>query len=365
MPFLVIALLLSQPLEPGQLELSKLAYTVRDWKTGSQGHASFSPVFEGDPSTSKCLPVEGWFTLGFGRKVRVEGLTWYPGSVGTPDSVNARPAKVIIAVDGARQAMWSLEDPLGDVGDAGAVMGFEKQRRLSPHELSMPAELKLGDAGVVTEFLNFQLAAVYPGTADACFGKIVPKIFEVPASTEPVLRYDGADFKKVCPKCTTRLGDRMETAQGQSQLSERGRLHWVDKPFDGDLATAWCEDGEGDGISHKFGFELKEDVRLEGFYLHGGYFKTEAILKLNHRLKRARVRLNGKQEFDFALEDPAARSFDEVKKKPVFVRLPPELRTIPVRRMSLMILEVYKGTRHTDTCVSEVKPIIEPLPAAP
>ena len=50
-----------------------------------------------------------------------------------------------------------------------------------------------------------------------------------------------------------------------------------------------------------------------------------------------------------------------MKAKPAYVRLPAELRDKPVQRMSLMILEVYKGTKYDDTCVSELKPIIAPL----
>jgi len=148
---------------------------------------------------------------------------------------------------------------------------------------------------------------------------------------------------------------------------------------DMDLTTAWVPANKG-GIGDWIEFEFKEKDSLEqvtSLFLVNGYHKNQTSYELNNRVKRLKVTLIYSNEYTdtvfFTLPDAPYQPlnlitlpyqsnytsysgqefYDQEYYKPSPV-LDLFLADTYVKNIRLTILDVYKGTRYDDTCISEI-----------
>ena len=103
---------------------------------------------------------------------------------------------------------------------------------------------------------------------------------------------------------------------------------------------SWCEGANGDGIGSKITIHFVKESKIESLFIKNGFGDPE-YFSMNNRVKEIRVRGDiGK--CDCTLKD--SPEFQEVKLKE-----PVSGRTIVIE-----ILSVYKGTKYSDTCFTEI-----------
>ncbi|XOK64932.1 NADase-type glycan-binding domain-containing protein [Paenibacillus elgii] len=108
---------------------------------------------------------------------------------------------------------------------------------------------------------------------------------------------------------------------------------------DGNTKTGWCEGIKGDGIGETVTFEFGEHREVSGIDLINGLAQSLQTFKANNRVKSL------KAEFSDGSSEILNASFVQMnfdkKVKTSFIKL--------------TILEVEKGDKYSDTCMSEVR----------
>ncbi|MFM2393890.1 MAG: hypothetical protein RLZZ546_1872 [Bacteroidota bacterium] len=139
--------------------------------------------------------------------------------------------------------------------------------------------------------------------------------------------------------------------------------------IDRDFNTAWAEGKEDSGLGEKIIINLN-DCTINAICLINGYAKNEETFYNNNRIKKARI------EFEFVKEGDLDDNYaDELSKEFEFVEfadLPYKsvnkdnfahlisivadfgYLSMKMRKITLTILEVYKGKKFNDTCLSEI-----------
>jgi hypothetical protein len=133
--------------------------------------------------------------------------------------------------------------------------------------------------------------------------------------------------------------------------------------FDGDPATAWVEGVSGPGVGQSLTIDITPYTaggKISGYYMVdkigiiNGYASTPDIFYKNNRIKHLKVDYES-QYFDngefidkreskvFALRDTMEMQYME---------FPDPVR---IASFSLTVLDVYKGSRYDDTCISEIQ----------
>ena len=152
------------------------------------------------------------------------------------------------------------------------------------------------------------------------------------------------------------------SSDGGGDIVSGDEYYGVKKLTDGDPRTAWVEGVSGYGIGE--GFEVSNSSFFESYLeVYNGYQKTPKTWKENSRVKKLKLYINnlpvcfieledvmGPQGFDFRdvfaelIDDeivfgyPFFRDVSENESEPVFFE----------------IIEVYKGTKYSDVCISEI-----------
>jgi hypothetical protein len=150
--------------------------------------------------------------------------------------------------------------------------------------------------------------------------------------------------------------------------------YYPEKVFDGDIRTVWAEEEEryntessqdavytGEGLGEWVKIYISEEVslksvsphkqfgymkplRLSGIRIINGYVKSRDTYNMNNRIKKAEIILSDGTSFIFTLEDDTMdfQTLDFGKE-------------ITTRYITIKILEVYKGSKFNDTCISEIE----------
>ena len=134
--------------------------------------------------------------------------------------------------------------------------------------------------------------------------------------------------------------------------------------LDGDFQTAWVEGVGGDGLGEKIEIEL-EEYPLAAICLLNGYTKNSDTYVANNRIKKIRVE---RELTDF--DDPSKMRVEteEIELKDLgYVKVDENTLGqiisvvgdygegyMRVQKITLTILEVYKGSKYSDTCISEI-----------
>jgi hypothetical protein len=134
--------------------------------------------------------------------------------------------------------------------------------------------------------------------------------------------------------------------------------------FDFDFNTAWAEGINGDGIGEKIEIELNK-YPLVAICLINGYTKNADLYKSNNRIKKLKIDIeyvdykdstkldiesNEVVLKDFEFQDVSKNNFGSIIS--VIGDYGEGYRQIT--KITLTVLDVYKGIKYTDTCISEL-----------
>jgi hypothetical protein len=205
--------------------------------------------------------------------------------------------------------------------------------------------------------------------------KVSPKGYSV---TDDIIRWEFENFNlkkaknlKVVYDDTARLmsdfvaSERLPShlvkqVKGLSSLKDPAHPGKYDPSMvlDKDLGTAWCEGVVDDGMGQSLSFELKDSV-IFGIGIINGYAKNKAVYEGNNRIKRIKVitvQKNGEKREEVV--DLPTRDFNKLNRQAVapFIDWIADFGDAyaTTKSIALVIEEVYPGTKHRDTCISEV-----------
>ncbi len=124
--------------------------------------------------------------------------------------------------------------------------------------------------------------------------------------------------------------------------------HAIDK----NPSTAWVESAQGDGIGEWIKIDFLRSATVSGMYIKNGYFRTEDRLVQNNRVKRLKVHFSDGTNEVFDLPDPINENFNQMTNGQGYkINFSKKIITSYVK---VEILEVYKGTKWKDTCISDI-----------
>jgi len=116
--------------------------------------------------------------------------------------------------------------------------------------------------------------------------------------------------------------------------------------YDDDTRTAWVEGAQGNGIGEWIKIYLQnkwnENNIFNELHLLTGYNKNEKVFKENNRIKKALIEFSSGQNITVNFIDTINYQIVPIHKQ-------------TIKWAKITILEVYKGTKYNDTCISEVK----------
>lgn len=115
----------------------------------------------------------------------------------------------------------------------------------------------------------------------------------------------------------------------------------------------WCEGVEGPGVGQSIEIVPTQRLPLLALELLPGHHRSKALFARNNRPASLEIVLNGSHRFTAALAD-----------EPLEHLLVVEGYREPVKKIELVIKEVYKGSKYDDTCIAQLK-LVSRLPAPP
>lgn len=131
-----------------------------------------------------------------------------------------------------------------------------------------------------------------------------------------------------------------------SQLIENNRpsdAYQARHLVDGKDSTCWAEGVEGPGTAEWIQFGFDTPKMLKALKIIAGYTKTPAVYQANNRVKKLMLVFSDGESQTVNLADQYG-----------FQRILID-RDKPTRFVKLVIMEVYKGSRYDDTCISEIE----------
>lgn len=123
-----------------------------------------------------------------------------------------------------------------------------------------------------------------------------------------------------------------------------GKLYSVRGLIDDNPQTAWVEGKEDEGIGEWVEFIFDPIREIKTIKLINGYARSEELFKANNRVKRAEISFDGKRF-------PIEMEFKDMVMEPHIIKFPNPIRA---ERVRITILDVYKGAKYNDTCISEI-----------
>jgi hypothetical protein len=159
------------------------------------------------------------------------------------------------------------------------------------------------------------------------------------------------------PGCSWYCGGLVERITASSVLPAQGDFTY-DAKNAGDFSykTAWVEGVKGPGIGEYLEYAFApESSRVHEIKIANGYIKSEKAYKENARVKRLKLYHNGKAYAILNLKDERSEQVFTVGPFGFeYYKLDDEKRPTKSWTLRFEILEVYPGTRFTDTAISEI-----------
>jgi hypothetical protein len=119
------------------------------------------------------------------------------------------------------------------------------------------------------------------------------------------------------------------------------------KLYDQNKNTSYSEAIFGDGINSEIKFYFNDYITLTRIKLFNGYLEKEKYFKLNNRIKKIKIigydNTKIVEEEIIELEDTDIKQIINLKNNIVNINI-----------IKVLILEVYKGSKYNDTCLSEI-----------
>lgn len=169
----------------------------------------------------------------------------------------------------------------------------------------------------------------------------------------------GPMYDHSCSGCNSQEPcEAVTQVEASSTLQEGHTTYAAARMLDGDPATAWCEGAPDNGVGQTLTFKIPAGCYLHGAQILGGYFKDDARLAQNGRLATVRLRTDG-GEFIADLPDPVGVAIPQSVRNPAFFETPRSLQN--TKTVVVTIDGVHPGSKHADTCISEVTLLIAPM----
>lgn len=144
----------------------------------------------------------------------------------------------------------------------------------------------------------------------------------------------------------------------------------TDQLLDGKAETAWCEGADGDGVGEWVELTVAKPTGLQHCQMQGlvivpGYAKNQAIYTGNGRVSAVEVAPCG-QPGELVHLDVSSRHDESARVIPLEWADPEPLRKLGVTAMEdpdqfcvrLTLREVQKGSKYSDTCISELAGLV-------
>jgi tetratricopeptide (TPR) repeat protein len=151
----------------------------------------------------------------------------------------------------------------------------------------------------------------------------------------------------------------LNVLRASSSEIEGSRVYSVVDLVDENTNTAWVEGKEGSGIgewveiifgdtftgdfNNNSGYIFTEGREINEIKIINGYAKNKTIYYANNRVKKLKISFDDGTSFKAELDDGIF--------EPQIIQLP---ETKKVNDIKLTILDVYKGSKYDDTCISEL-----------
>ena len=142
---------------------------------------------------------------------------------------------------------------------------------------------------------------------------------------------------EVCHSQSGQYGDTRTCVT--SVLAPQAGNTYGPKALAGGNGSAWCEGVAGPGIGQAITLHQEGESVVGSMSFGNGYAKTPALYRANGRVKQAEIRTSGGYRKVIALKDTM-----EIQS----IAISPS----KVSWIRLTILDVYPGTRGTDTCIT-------------
>lgn len=131
------------------------------------------------------------------------------------------------------------------------------------------------------------------------------------------------------------------TASSQLDIHTREKRYAPTNILDGKVNTVWAEGVAGDGVGEWIYLEAEYGCSVDTVVLYPGFFKAGYFQK-NARPRKIKLSIGFKERI---IEIP-----DKMER--VVVKLG---GSVPLTQMKLTVLEVYRGSRWRDLCISEME----------
>lgn len=128
-----------------------------------------------------------------------------------------------------------------------------------------------------------------------------------------------------------------------SKLSQGEIAYKASNVDDWDNSTAWVEGNNEDGIGEWIKLEKSNPITISGIEIMNGYHKSEKLYTSNNRVKKVLI------EFS----DGTSISKELVDRFEYNNQIPFD-KKITTKYIKITIIEVYKGSKYRDTCISEI-----------
>jgi len=136
----------------------------------------------------------------------------------------------------------------------------------------------------------------------------------------------------------------------------KGKADYLTKNvIDHNEKTAWVEGKEGDGIGEWISFTFKQPLNIEELRIFNGYTKSEAVYTANNRVKRCKIEVvTDANEIMIDTLDLQDLTFDTLIEQcgQRIIKNKSENQFV-IKKITLTILDVFKGSKYKDTCISE------------
>lgn len=107
--------------------------------------------------------------------------------------------------------------------------------------------------------------------------------------------------------------------------------------------TAWVEGADGDGIGEWIMLQSNTPQSVGAIFITNGFTKSQDIYYKNNRVKKVKIEFSDGSSFTQELYD------DYATDTPISFKTP-----VSTRSVKITILEVYKGSKYQDTCISGI-----------
>lgn len=204
------------------------------------------------------------------------------------------------------------------------------------------------------KYLLAFIVLILPGNV---FSQDLPVYTGTPVVDQVVSGYfldEGGDTE-VLPGCSWYCGGHVDRFSASSSLADTPAVSYKPRnAHDFDLNTAWVEGAAGDGIGVRLDYvvdmvspeDLNPGLGINKLIVWNGYYKTAKLWSANNRVKKLKLLVDGTPLGFIDLKD--VRTVQTVE-------LP--LIPLPKGKMTTIgfeIVEVYKGTKYSDTAVTEI-----------